>query len=114
MGAARDSRQPGAVAVGDVSVTTTANGEIELGVTGYTAVLIAQIADAGDLINHEIWQDATPTVTAEAYDFTGFDTIITNSKDILFKITTSEMTAGDIDFYLFWVPLSAGATVVAN
>jgi len=84
------------------SVVTTTAGELELGVAGNTAALIAQIADAGDLIATEFWNDATPTDINVA-------TAIINQlvgSDILLKVTTSPMTAGVIEFAMLWVPMS--------
>jgi hypothetical protein len=84
------------------SVITTLNGELELGVAGNTAGLIAQIADAGDLVATEFWNDATPTdvLTAAAI----VDKLV--ASDILLKVTTSPMTAGVIEFSMLWVPMS--------
>jgi hypothetical protein len=85
------------------SVVTTTAGELELGVAGNTAALIAQIADAGDLVATEFWNDATPTDVYVA------DAIVNKlvASDILLKVTTSPMTAGVIEFSMFWLPMSA-------
>lgn len=103
------------VGVADVALLSTPlDSTVELGVSGNTAICIAQIAAANDLAINEIWQDATPTATVEAFDYTGLDLIITNGQDIIFTIGGTALTAGDIDFYLFWVPLSSDASVSAN
>lgn len=96
--------------------TITAGGAItiELGVAGNTAVFIAQIVDGRDLLANEIWIDATPTTTVEAVDIEGTKTfIVSNGQDVSFLIGAGGLTAGKINFYALWKPLSAGATVVA-
>ena len=91
-----------------VGATATA----ELGVSGNTAVLIAQIT-AADLIANEIWHDASPTTTVEQIDVAGARTfIVANGQDAIFTIGTADLTAGDIDFYGLWRPLSADGLVV--
>lgn len=94
---------------------TGATATVEVGVAGNTAVFIAQ-ATASDLIANEIWHDATPTTTAEAVElFGGAKTIInTASKNIIMTIATADLTAGDIDFYCAWRPLSPDGYVVAT
>lgn len=84
------------------TIVTTANGEIELGVASNTAELIAQIADAGDLIATEYWNDATPTQVNAA------DAIVDKlvAANIILTVSTSPMTAGVIEFSMFWLPLS--------
>jgi len=96
--------------VGGVAPTST----IELGVAGNTAVFIAQIADADDLLVNELWNDATPTTTVEQLDLEGANVfVVSNGQDVIFTVGDADLTAGDIDFYCLWRPLSAGATVVA-
>lgn len=84
------------------TIVTTTAGEIELGVASNTAELIAQIADAGDLIATEYWVGATPTQVNAA------TAIIDKSvaANIILTVGTSPMTAGVIDFTMFWLPLS--------
>lgn len=96
----------------DDALTSGGGATIELGVSGNTAVLIVQ-STATDLILNEIWHDATPTTTVEAVDMTAHEFIITGGQDAIFTIGTADLTAGDIDFYLFWTPLSSDAAVVA-
>jgi hypothetical protein len=85
---------------------------IELGVSGNTAVLIAQTT-ATDLIANEIWYDATPTATIEAIDFTGLSFVIANGQDIDFLVGAADLTAGKVNLYCSWSPLSAGSSIVA-
>lgn len=97
----------------NIALTSGGAATIELGVSGNTAILIAQ-ATATALIANEIWHDATPTTTVEAIDIDGTKNfILANGQDALFKITTADLTAGDIDFYGLWRPLSTDGNVVA-
>lgn len=90
-----------------------ATATIELGVSGNTAVLIAQ-ATGTDLIADEIWHDASPTTTIEQIDVDGARMfIIAGGQDAIFTIGTADLTAGDIDFYALWRPLSSDGLVVA-
>jgi hypothetical protein len=86
---------------------------IELGVSGNTAVFIAQTT-ATDLIANEIWLDATPTTTVEQIDFTSRSFVIANGQDISFLIATADLTAGKVNLYCIWSPLSTDGALVAN
>ena len=85
---------------------------IEVGVAGNTAVLIDQTTAAG-LIANEIWHDASPTTTIEKVDLNAAQAIIANGQDIVLTIGTADLTAGDVDFYAVWRPLSSDGLVVA-
>lgn len=97
----------------DVALTSGGAATIELGVSGNTAVLIAQ-ATATALILNEIWHDATPTTTVEQIDLDGTrNFVLAGGQDVILTIGGADLTAGDIDFYCLWRPLSADALVVA-
>jgi hypothetical protein len=85
-------------------------GTLEVGVTGSTAAILAQIADATTLDANEVYHDATVAL-AEAVDFKAH--IIGGGLDINGKVTTTDITAGVVDFYCFWRPLSSDGNVVA-
>ncbi len=90
-------------------------GTIELGIAGNTASLIAQ-ATALDLIQYEVWEDATPTVSNPAVvdAFGGArQFVVANGANVIFTIAGAVTTAGDIDFHAFWMPLSADGAAVA-
>jgi hypothetical protein len=91
---------------------TGAGALIELGVSGDTAVLIAQTT-AADLIANEIWYDATPTATIESIDITGLSFVVANGQDIDLLISGGNVTAGKVNLYCIWSPLSATGNVVA-
>ena len=75
---------------------------IEVGVAGNTAGLLAQIANATNLDDGEIWVDATPAVGVEAIPGTF---ALNDGFDIILTIGSTAVTAGQVDFYLTWRPL---------
>lgn len=81
---------------------------IELGVASNTAGLLAQIADATDLDDGDVWVDATPAVGVEALPTTK---VLNDGADIILTIGSTAVTAGQVNFYLLWRPLSSGATI---
>ena len=95
---------------GVCKTTLVGAGSLEVGVTGGTAAVIAQIVDATDLIVNEAYWDATPTLAeavAPVYSAIG------GGLDIIQTVGTANITAGKIDYYCYWKPLSEGATVTA-
>ena len=88
---------------------------IELGIAGNTASLIAQTT-ATDLDQYETWQDAVPEVNPGVIDLFGGarQFVIANGADVIMTVATADLTAGDIDFHAFWMPLSLGGGLVAN
>jgi len=91
----------------------TGAGTIELGITGGTTALYIAQTTAADLIANEIWYDASPTLTAEQIDFTAQTFVVANGQDVSFLIAGAAVTAGKINFYCIWSPLSADGAVVA-
>ena len=89
----------------------TGAGNFEVGVTGNTAGLIAQIVDAEDLDDGDIYVDATPGVGVEALP--GMF-ILNDGLDVLLKITGTAISAGIVDFYCMWRPLNNDASVVVT
>ncbi len=86
-------------------------GTMEVGVAGNTAGIIAQIANAEDLDDGDIWVDATPAVGVEAIPTTK---IINDGADIILTIGTTDLTAGVVDFYCLWRPLSSDADITVT
>lgn len=87
---------------------------IQLGVSGDTAAYIA-LTTAADLIANEVWIDASPTLTKEILDPAAIPRtwIVLNGQDVIMTIATADLTAGDIDFYALWRPLSTDGLVIA-
>lgn len=81
---------------------------IEVGVAGNTASILAQVADATNVDDGMVWVDATPAVGAEALLS---PRVINDGADIILTIGSTDLTAGVIDFYCLWRPLSTGASI---
>lgn len=84
---------------------------IEVGVTGNTAALIAQTT-ATDIDDGDIWVDATPGVGVEALP-SGSVFIVNDGADIIQTAATANITAGALEYYCLWRPLSSNGNVVA-
>jgi len=96
----------------DVAVTG-ATTTLELGVVGNTAVFLPQIVGT-ILIANEIWHDVTPDATVDQRTAAlSVPFIVANGQDAILTIGTADVTAGDIDFYALWRPLSADGDVSA-
>ncbi len=83
---------------------------LEAGLTGNTAILLAQIADvAASLDENMNWFDATPAIgegVAPVFH------PISGGLDIIQTVGSANITAGEIDYYCFWQPLSSNGLVV--
>lgn len=95
---------------GVVTSTLVGAGTIEVGVTGNTAGLIAQVADATTLAASDFYYAATSTKIGATLlsDILG-PYIITNGLDILEKVGTADITAGNIYYVCLWRPLAPDA-----
>lgn len=97
--------------IGICKTTLVGAATLEVGVIGATAAFLAQIADATLLVANEMWgPDGTPSL-AEAYTPTAHG--IGGGLDIIGTVGTTDITAGVIDFYCFWRPLSDDGLVEA-
>lgn len=88
-----------------------ASATLEVGVTGNTAILIAQ-STATDIDAGEIWHDATPDAKVEASTVLT-EKVIAGGLDIIGTVATANITGGAIRFVCFWYPLTEGSSVVA-
>jgi len=95
------------------SDTCVGAATLECGVAGTTDGIIAQIADATDLITGEIWADATPTLKLDTLANSQLDFVIGDGADIFLTIGAANLTDGTIDFNIVWTPLNATGNVVA-
>ena len=94
------------------SLTTDGEITIELGVAGDTAKLILQVVDATELTVNRIWHNATPDSTI-VMTTVWSEYLVSNGQDVILT-TTGNVTAGTVDFYCKWYPLSADGNVVAS
>lgn len=103
--------------VGATQLTSTGGtGTLAIGVSGNTAVLLAQTTVNGttNFIASASWVDNAPTVTAKILSATENPfTLVT--ANIILTIATNSMTAGAMDLYLDWMPVpGTSATVVSG
>jgi len=85
--------------------------DFEVGVTGNTAGLIAQIADVEDLDAGDCYIDGTPEVGVAAVPS---PFMVNGGLDVLLKITNADVTGGVVDFYCLWRPLSSDGNVAVT
>jgi hypothetical protein len=98
------------IAVCKTGLASGAGGSISLGVSGNTAIL-NPLTLATDLLENELWFDASPDTTFDTLTNAMKDFVVSNGQDII--LTCSDVIdSGAIDFYFFWTPLSANASVV--
>lgn len=101
----------GCVAVrvfGVCGLTLVGAATLEVGISGATAVILPQIADATALLTDELYLDATPTTKVEALPN---KLIIGNGQDIIQTIGTNEITAGQLTYYCLWTPISDNGNI---
>jgi len=97
--------------IGVVKTTLVGAGTLEVGVTDATAAILAQVADATTLAQNEIWAADATVSLAEAITITPHG--IGGGLDVIGTVGTANITAGVIDFYCFYRPLSVDGAVVA-
>ncbi len=88
--------------------------DISAGIVGaVTAFMATTTATALD--QYETWQDAGPEANPGVVDVFGGarQFVIANGVDIVMDVDTADLTAGDIDFHVFWMPLSSDGALVA-
>jgi len=95
----------------DTTLNDAGAPTIEVGVTGNTAVLIAQSV-AKSLADGEIWVDAT--MTRVGAGVIPAMQVLNDGIDIILTIGTATITSGVVDFYCLWRPLSAGAEITVT
>jgi hypothetical protein len=81
---------------------------IEVGVAGNTAQLLAQIANATTLDDGDVYVDADTEAGAGVIPSMQ---VINDGADIILTIGAAAVTAGKVDFYCLWRPLSSGSSV---
>lgn len=86
----------------DTSLTGAAT--VEVGVAGNTAGLIAQIANATTLDDGDVYVGASTEVGVAALPSTF---VLNDGADIIMTIGSTAVTAGVVDFYVKWRPLSS-------
>lgn len=95
-------------------LTSTGNtGTLALGVLGTTGgIIAATTVDATKLHTAGfVWADTSASAKIVALPATSSWFIVSGS-NIILTVATNSMTAGGMDIYATWIPLSAGANVV--
>ena len=106
----------GVVGVVVTPVTSTgATGTLALGTTDSTGFLIpATTADGTNFgTAGDVWVDATPTDNVDVMARSGAPVIVGGGAAINLTIATNNMTAGNLDLYIKYQPLSANGLIVA-
>ena len=93
----------------DTSLTGAAT--VEVGVASNTAQLIAQIANATTLDDGDVYVDADTEVGAGTIPH---PQVLNDGADIIMTIGSTAVTAGVVDFYCLWRPLSADGNVTVT
>ena len=96
--------------VGVVETNLVGAGKAEVGVTGDTAKLLAQVQNTTTMDVGQIWHDANVDSPVEASTVMP-EYIISNGLDVLLKTSVADITAGAIRFFVSWYPISKGAMV---
>ena len=79
---------------------------LEVGVSGNTAALLAQVADATAIDANDIYNDATPAVGTDTLANITGPFVVVNGLDIIETTATADITAGNIYYVCLWRPLS--------
>ncbi len=96
------------VAVCLTDLTENPTITVEVGISGNTAALIAQ-TNAHNIDQFDIWHDSSPDSKIE--DASIATVKFLSNSDIELKIGTAALTAGELEFYCFWVPISPDGNV---
>lgn len=97
---------------GVVTTTLVGAATIEVGVTGNTAEILAQVADASTMAAGDIWVDGTvDDVRAAAFGDVKATTLIANGSNIIETIASANITAGEIYYVCLWRPVTSGSNV---
>ena len=82
---------------------------LEVGTAKSTAAIIAQTVGT-NIDANEIWHDATPDNSVELLTVAPQEIV---GQDVIGTVGTANITAGVIDFYAIWYPLSPDGNLVA-
>jgi len=96
---------------GVCTVNLTGAATIEVGVVGNTPQLLAQIANATTLDAGDVYVDADTEVGAGVIPH---PQVIGGGLDIIMTIGAAAVTAGQVNFYLLYRPLSTNAAVTVT
>ena len=92
-----------------------ASGTLEVGIAGNTAALIAQ-ETASEIAAGNVFVSATQAVGVArlvGQPFIMAGTAAGTARTIIETVATTDLSAGQIDYYCLWIPLEPGAKVEA-
>lgn len=94
--------------------STCSTGTIQLGVADDTDLFCGAVtANGTNLAQHDIWAVTTTTVNGDRAIGSGAPAYIANGVDIKSYIATNAMTAGAMDLYITWTPVTHDGNIVA-
>ena len=100
----------------DTDLDSVGAATISLGTAGNVAK-ITPVTTATAIDDGEIWLSTLPTIEVLGLyqgNGGGFPMVVNDGADITMNILVETITAGAIDFYCLWRPLSSGATVTVT
>ena len=102
-------------AVGATPLASTLNnGTLAVGISGSTTTYLGTTtADGTNFIASAVWIDTSPTLLSESFVAANLVWHVNNGAPVIVTVATNSMTAGILNLYCEWKPVSAGATVVA-
>lgn len=105
--------------VADIKTNLTGDtATIEVGIVGATAIFMptetATQLDAGQVWFNDAGNATYGIIGEEAAAADNFPEYILNGDDIILTVKTANVTAGKIDFYALWSPISDNASIVAT
>ena len=98
---------------GVCTTTNVGSGGISVGVEDNVAGLIVKVANAGDLIEEEIFVDSTPTDVGVGLLSTVLGPyLVVNGNDIIETLDAANITAGEVYYICLWKPVTPDGKVV--
>jgi hypothetical protein len=91
---------------------TGASGTVEVGIAGNTACLLAQ-ETATEIDAGGVYVSATQAVGGAFAAGSGALFVLSGGLDIIETVATTDIAAGQIDYYCIWAPAEPGASLQA-
>ncbi len=89
-------------------------GEAQVG-TATNTVLFLAATEAVNIDVDEVWADAAdPIDKAAVLDALSPQWYVSNGEDIIETTTSTDITSGQMDYFMVWAPAEEGATIVSS
>jgi len=96
------------------TTTIVGAGKIEVGLTGNTAEILAQVQDTSTIAANDIYLDATVNdVRGATFSDVPASVLAINGSDIIETLTVANLTAGELYYVCLWRPITPDGNVVA-